>query len=70
MCIVNTSRGPVNVDTFCRTSPHHDQGEVVGIDFYTMDGGRVSLPLEEGKRLSYWLAERAVFDSTAVKAEK
>lgn len=63
MCIVKTSKGPVNVDLFSRIAPHHDQGELVAVDFFFADGGRVTLPVTEGYRLADWLAERAVFDS-------
>lgn len=67
MNIVKTSKGPVNVDTFCRMAPETDQGETVRLSFYTMDGGKVSLPIREGERLAAWLLDRALFDATVTK---
>ena len=67
MNIIQTSKGPLNVDHYCRMAPDTDNGETVRLSFYTVDGGRVSLPLAEGERLAAWLAERAIFDSTEVR---
>lgn len=63
MNIIQTSKGPLNVDHYCRMAPETDQGEVIRLSFFTVDGGRVSLPVPEGERLAAWLSERAVFDT-------
>lgn len=67
--IVRTSKGPLNMSAFCRTSVKTDQGQSVGISFHMMDGGCLTLPLAEGDRLARWIEERAVFDSTVSAPE-
>ena len=63
MNIVKTSKGPINIDAFCRMAQETDGNGNARIAFYTMDGGRVGLPVPEGERLAAWLNERAVFDT-------
>lgn len=62
--IIRTSKGPLNLSAFCRTSVKTDQGQSVGVSFHMMDGGSITLPLPEGDRLARWIEERSVFDST------
>lgn len=62
--IIRTSKGPLNLSAFCRTSVKTDGGQSVGISFHMMDGGALTLPLAEGDRLARWIEERSVFDST------
>lgn len=67
MCIVKTSKGPLNIEAVTRTAAGMDNGQPT-VSFFTMDGGRLYLPAAEGARLAEWLAERAVFDSQKVPA--
>ncbi|NWG72771.1 MAG: hypothetical protein HXY23_14360 [Parvularculaceae bacterium] len=66
MTIIETSKGPVNIETFVRATyeVNEDTQAITSWTFHLTSGALV-LGTVEGGRLAAWLGERAVFDATA-----